>query len=109
MLNKPRNREEEGAVAEIKRIDDCLTTRNGHLYVEECDTVDLVKEFGSPVFVLSEDHLRRNVRRFQDAFQAGWPEGHLKCSRQPELIGSLPRSVSWRMKVADVMSIPLES
>ena len=65
-------------MAEIKRIDDCLTTRNGHLYVEEYDTVDLVKEFGSPVFVLSEDQLRRNVHRFQDAFQAGWPDGLLK-------------------------------
>ncbi|GAG48045.1 unnamed protein product, partial [marine sediment metagenome] len=43
-----------------------------------CDTVDLVNEFGSPVFVLSEDQLRRNVRRFQDAFQAGWPDGPLK-------------------------------
>ena len=73
-------------MAEIKRIDDCLTTRNGHLYVEECDTVDLVKEFGSPVFVLSEDQLRRNVHRFQDAFQAGWPDRLSEsCSRQPEL------------------------
>lgn len=65
-------------MAEPERIDDCLTTREGHLYIEECDTVDLVQQFGSPVFVLSEDQLRRNVRRFQDAFQAGWPDGPLK-------------------------------
>ena len=62
----------------IIRIDDCLSTRDGHLYIEECDTVELVKEYGSPIFVLSEDQLRRNVRRFQDAFQAGWPDGPLK-------------------------------
>lgn len=46
-------------------IDDCLSRRNGHLFVEECDTVDLIEQFGSPLFVLSEDQIRRNVRRFQ--------------------------------------------
>ncbi len=59
----------------IQRIDDCLSTRDGRLYVEGCDTLDLVREFGSPLFVFSEDQLRRNVRRFQTAFQAGWPDG----------------------------------
>ena len=47
-----------------RRIDDCLSNRAGRLYVEECDTLDLVAEFGSPLFVFSEDQLRRNVRRF---------------------------------------------
>ena len=36
-------------------IDDCLSTRDGHLFFEECDTVELVTQFGSPLFVLSED------------------------------------------------------
>jgi len=56
-------------------IDDCLSKRNGHLFVEGCDAVDLIAEFGSPLFVVSEDQLRRNVRRFQTAFQEGWPDG----------------------------------
>ncbi|MCC6748578.1 MAG: alanine racemase [Deltaproteobacteria bacterium] len=60
------------------RLDDCLSTRDGHLYVEECDTVALVERFGSPLFVISEDQLRRNVRRFRDAFQQGWPDGPVK-------------------------------
>ncbi len=60
------------------RIDDCLSTRDGHLFVESCNTVDLVQEFGSPLFVLSEDQIRRNVRRFQQAFQEGWPDGPVK-------------------------------
>jgi diaminopimelate decarboxylase len=37
-----------------------------------------VERFGSPIFVLSEDQLRRNVRRFQEAFQTGWSDGPLK-------------------------------
>ncbi len=61
-----------------RRLDDCLSIRNGHLFIEERDTVELVREFGSPLFVLSEDQIRRNVRRFQQAFQAGWPDGPVK-------------------------------
>ncbi len=57
------------------RIDDALSTRDGHLYMEEVDTNDLVQEYGSPIFVVSENQLRRNIRRFQSAFQAGWTDG----------------------------------
>jgi diaminopimelate decarboxylase len=62
----------------LTRLDDCLSKRNGHLFVEDCDTINLVRQFGSPIFVLSEDQIRRNVRRFQQAFQQGWPDGAVK-------------------------------
>jgi diaminopimelate decarboxylase len=63
---------------DINYLDDCLSTRDGRLFIEELDTVELVREFGSPIFVLSEDQIRRNVRRFQDAFSAGWSDGPVK-------------------------------
>jgi diaminopimelate decarboxylase len=73
------DRDKEGLKVDTKtQIDECLSTRNGRLFVEACDTVALVREFGSPLFVLSEDQIRRNVRRFQAAFQAGWPDGPVK-------------------------------
>jgi diaminopimelate decarboxylase len=56
-------------------IDECLATRDGHLFIESCDTVDLVQRFGSPIFVLSENQLRRNTRRFRKAFASAWPDG----------------------------------
>jgi diaminopimelate decarboxylase len=59
-------------------IDDCLTTRNGRLFIEKLDTVEIVKQYGSPVFVVSEDQLRRNIRRFQKAFGDGWTDGPVK-------------------------------
>jgi diaminopimelate decarboxylase len=62
----------------VTRIDEALSTRDGHLFVEGCDTLDLLQRFGSPLFVLSENQIRRNVRRFQDAFEAGWPCGPVK-------------------------------
>ncbi|MCX8068383.1 MAG: alanine racemase [Anaerolineae bacterium] len=61
-----------------RRLDECLSIRDGHLFIEECDTVDLVRRFGSPLFVFSEDQIRRNVRRFKRAFEAGWPDGPVK-------------------------------
>jgi len=60
------------------RIDDCLSIHEDHLFVEERDAVELVAEFGSPLFVVSEDQLRRTTQRFQKAFQAGWTEGPVK-------------------------------
>ncbi len=54
---------------------DCLSVRAGRLFIEECDTVELVERFGSPIFVTSESQLRANFRRCRDAFEKAWPEG----------------------------------
>jgi len=61
-----------------EKIDDCLSTRGGRLFIEALDTVEIVKQYGSPVFVISEGQIRRNIRRFQKAFEAGWTEGPVK-------------------------------
>ncbi len=60
------------------QMNDCLSTRHGHLFIEDCDTVELVKQFGSPLFVFSEKQIRENVQRFQQAFQKDWPDGPVK-------------------------------
>ncbi|MGE5460658.1 MAG: hypothetical protein ACM3WR_08550 [Solirubrobacterales bacterium] len=53
----------------------CLSVRDGHLFVEDRDTVELARRFGTPIHVVSEDQLRRNARRFVEAFGSRWPEG----------------------------------
>lgn len=62
-------------MSQVHQIDGCLSTRDGRLFIEECDTVGLVERFGSPLFVISEAQLRSNVRRFQKAFSEQWTEG----------------------------------
>lgn len=62
-------------MAPSSTLDGCLSTCGGHLFVEDCDTTELVDRFGSPLFVVSEAQLRANVRRFQEAFAAAWPHG----------------------------------
>jgi diaminopimelate decarboxylase len=59
--------------ATVHRLDDCLTVRDGDLYVEQCPAQELAERFGTPLHVMSEDQLRRNARRFQEAFGQRWP------------------------------------
>lgn len=59
-------------------IDDCLSNRDGVLFIEDLASTELIERFGSPLFVFSEDQIRRNVRRFQNAFQKGWTAGPVK-------------------------------
>lgn len=55
-----------------------LSVRNGHLFIEDCDTVELAKEFGTPLFVVSEKRLVDNYQRYQAAFSKYWPEGQAR-------------------------------
>jgi diaminopimelate decarboxylase len=59
------------------RIDDCLSIRDGVLFIEGCDAPGLAERFGTPLYVISEDQLRRNVRAFKAEFQRGWPDGRV--------------------------------
>jgi diaminopimelate decarboxylase len=59
----------------VSRIDDCLSSRDGELFVEEVSSLGLIDRFGSPLFVFSEDQIRRNIRRFRTAFETGWTAG----------------------------------
>jgi diaminopimelate decarboxylase len=47
--------------------------QRGHLQVEDCDVVELAEEFGTPLYVTSENQLRYNYRRFYQAFASRYP------------------------------------
>jgi len=47
-----------------------LEVRNDHLIVNGVDTLELVKEFNSPLFVFSEARIRDNIKRLQLAADA---------------------------------------
>ena len=46
---------------------------NGNLWVEDCDVADLAAEFGTPLFLVSENQFRYTYRRFRDAFSKHYP------------------------------------
>lgn len=40
----------------------------GHLCIDNCDAVDLAKEYGTPLYVMNENVIRENCRSFVNAF-----------------------------------------
>jgi diaminopimelate decarboxylase len=60
------------SVLPIDLLPDTATVdRNGHLAIGGCDVSDLATEFGTPLFVYDEDHLRRRCREAVAAFPEG--------------------------------------
>jgi len=45
----------------------------GHLEIGGCDTVELARQFGTPLYVLDEEAFRSHARRFRQAFEARYP------------------------------------
>lgn len=76
--------------------DQCLSERNGRLYIEEYDTTELVNTFGSPLFVMSEQQLRDNYRHYLRAFRQHWPNG---------MVDILPANkANWNTAVRTILS-----
>jgi diaminopimelate decarboxylase len=48
--------------------------RAGHLTVGGCDTVELAREFGTPLYVFDEEDLRARCREFRREFDARCPD-----------------------------------
>ncbi len=51
-------------------ISDCLSiNEKGHLAISGCDTVELAEQYGTPLYVMSEDKIRSVCRRYISSFQ----------------------------------------
>ena len=55
-----------------------LRMHGEHLFFEDCDTVALAEQFGTPLYVVSEGHLRHNVRHWQTTFEEHWRDGPVR-------------------------------
>jgi diaminopimelate decarboxylase len=55
-----------------------LGIRGERLLIEDCDTVALAEQFGTPLYVVSESHLRQNVRHWQTTFEEHWRDGPVR-------------------------------
>ena len=49
----------------------------GHLEIGGCDAVDLVREFGTPLYVMDEAKLRSNCREYVDSFRKYYPNAEV--------------------------------
>ncbi len=51
-------------------IPDYLEARDGRLHIDGADAIELLREYGSPLYVFSEPRVRANVARLQSAARA---------------------------------------
>lgn len=57
-------------------VSDCLNINSaGHLTIGGCDTVDLAKEYGTPVYVMDETEIRNNCRAFLKSMEENYGNG----------------------------------
>lgn len=47
---------------------------NGNLWVDGCDVKALADQYGTPLYILSENQLRHTYRAFRDAFRRHYPD-----------------------------------
>ena len=50
-----------------------ISHENNQLYIDGCSAVDLAEEYGTPLLVLSEDHIRSKCREIRETFLTCYP------------------------------------
>jgi diaminopimelate decarboxylase len=49
----------------------------GHLFIGGCDTVDLARRYGTPLYVFDESAIRQKCREFRAEFSRRYPDSHV--------------------------------
>lgn len=61
-------------------VSDCISINDkGHLTIGSADTVELAKEFGTPVYVFDENEIRANLRAFRNSINENYGGNGLVC------------------------------
>lgn len=58
---------------------DLAVNQKGHLTIGGVDTVDLAKEYGTPLYVMDEDYIRENMALFRDSIEKYYGGNGLVC------------------------------
>lgn len=52
---------------------------NGHLYINGCDAVELAQEYSTPLYVMNENLIRNNCKRYTKFITDNFKEGSFPC------------------------------
>lgn len=80
-----------------------INTR-GHLEVGGCDAVALAEEFGTPLYVMDEEEIRSNCRRYLQAFAVNYPACRVAYAGKAFLTLAMVRLVAQEGLCLDVVS-----
>ena len=76
----------------------------GHLEIGGCDTLDLVRAFGTPLYVLDEWALRQACRAYRSAFESRYPRNRIHYAGKALLCKAVARIVAEEGLGLDVAS-----
>ena len=76
----------------------------GHLEVGGCDTLDLAKEFGTPLYVMDEELIRKNCAEYRDTFKEHYPNSQVAFAGKAFLTKAMCRLVDEEGLALDVVS-----
>ena len=76
----------------------------GHLEVGGCDTIELAHEFGTPLYVMDEQTIRTNCRRYKAAFEAVYPHNDISFASKSFLNQAICKVIEQEGLSLDVAS-----
>ncbi len=78
---------------------------HGHLEIGGCDTVQLAREFGTPLYVMDEAAIRANCRAYRSAFESLYPKNDISFAGKAFLNLAMARIVAQEGFGLDVASL----
>lgn len=76
----------------------------GHLEIGGCDTVELAKEFGTPLYIMDEELIRKNCAEYRDTFLRLYPNSQVVYAGKAFLTKAMCRLVDEEELGLDVVS-----
>lgn len=76
----------------------------GHLEIGSCDTVQLAKEFGTPLYVMDEELMRKNCAEYRDTFKRLYPNSQVAYAGKAFLTKAMCRLADEEGLSLDVVS-----
>ena len=76
----------------------------GHLMVGGCDTVEIAREYGTPLYIFDEFTIRRKCREYRVAFSECYPDSQVIYAAKAFLHGALARILMEEGLGIDVVS-----
>ena len=61
------------------KITDFIKIKDHKLWIEDHPVEDLAERYGTPMFIMSENSIRQNYRKFHHTFQSRYPSDVLVC------------------------------
>lgn len=76
----------------------------GHLEIGGCDSIDLVNQFGSPLYVMDESLIRKNCKSFVSALNSNYPNSEVIYASKAFMTKAICRIIEEEGLGLDVVS-----